>query len=159
MRYRPLQVFCGFLAAVSIKMLVAVLVGQAIAELPRSVVTIASTLTFFLTALVIWFKKSDDAPKEQPHSSRKAMLIAFVAILFSEWGDMGQIMAATLTARFGAPFLVWIGATLALATKGLLGLAIGYGLRQRVPLHVLRYASVSLCLIMGVISAIDPILK
>jgi putative Ca2+/H+ antiporter (TMEM165/GDT1 family) len=140
-------------------MLVAVLVGQAIAELPRSLVTVASTVTFFLTALIIWFKKNDDAPKKQEHGFRKAALVAFFAILLSEWGDMGQIMAATLSARFGEPLLVWIAATLALTTKGLLGLAIGYGLKQRVPLHVLRYASVSLCLVMGVISAIDPIFK
>ena len=158
MRFRPLYVFCGFTAAFMIKMLVAVLVGQVIAELPRSLITITSTATFFLTALVIWFKRSDNGSTEREYENyfSRAALISFAAILFSEWGDIGQMMAATLTARYRMPLLVWLGATLALVTKGLFALALGRGLRQRVPLHLLRPVSAGLCVIMGVISAIAP---
>ena len=161
MRFHPLYVFCGFTAAFMIKMFIAVLLGQVIAELPRSLVSITSTATFFLTALVIWFKRSDDGAiqRESENYFSRAALITFAAILFSEWGDVGQIMAATLTARYRVPFLVWLGATLALVTKGLLALALGRGLRKRIPLHMLRPVSASLCVIMGVISAIGPMFK
>src|SRR6185295_11709055 len=152
MRYRPFHVFCGFVAAFSVKMFAAVLVGHAIAQLPRTLVTITSALTFFITAIVIWFKKSDDAPAKHESPFGKVAAIAFFAIVFSEWGDMGQIMAAMLTARYGTPFIVWLGATLALVTKGLLALGLGCTLRQRVPLHLLRIASASVCLILGVVS-------
>jgi len=159
MRFRPLYVFCGFTAAFMIKMSVAVLLGQVIAELPRSVLSLTSAATFFLTALVIWFKKSNDgtAPREHEDYFSRAALISFAAILFSEWADVGQIMAATLTARYRLPLIVWLGATLALVTKGLLALALGRGLRKCVPLYVLRPLSVGLCLIMGLISAISPV--
>ncbi|MGH9931819.1 MAG: TMEM165/GDT1 family protein [Pyrinomonadaceae bacterium] len=161
MRFRPLYVFCGFTAAFMAKMLLAVLLGRVIAELPTSLVAITSTVTFFLTALIIWFKKSDERPIGREHEKHfsRAALITFGAILFSEWGDVGQIMAATLTARYRMPLLVWLGATLALVTKGLLALLLGRGLRKHIPLQMLRPISASLCLLMGVISAIEPMFK
>jgi putative Ca2+/H+ antiporter (TMEM165/GDT1 family) len=160
MRFPAFQVLCGFTAAFAVKAATAVLLGQVISELPASLVTVVSTATFFLTALIIWFKRSGDAPVEPQHKTHfsKAVLIAFAAILFSEWGDVGQIMAANLTARYHAPLLVWIGTTLALITKGVLAMAIGFGLRRRVPLHILRPVSAILCLILGLISAADSIL-
>ncbi|MEP6569461.1 MAG: TMEM165/GDT1 family protein [Acidobacteriota bacterium] len=161
MRFRPVYVFIGFTAAFMTKMLLAILLGRIIAELPTSLVAITSTVTFFVAALIIWFKKSDDKPvagEQEKHFSR-AVLIAFAAILFSEWGDVGQIMAATLTARYRTPLLVWIGATLALVTKGTLALVLGRSLRKHIPLQILRPISASLCLLMGVVSAIEPMLK
>ena len=161
MRFNSLYVFCGFTAAFMVKMLIAVLLGQLVAKLPNSVVALTSTVTFFVTALVIWFKRSEEGStaRDPKNYFSRAALITFAAIAFSEWGDVGQIMAATLTARYHAPFLIWIGATLALTTKGLLALALGYGLRRRIPLRMLRPVSASLCVIMGVISAIEPMFE
>ncbi|HKV37358.1 MAG TPA: TMEM165/GDT1 family protein [Pyrinomonadaceae bacterium] len=158
-RFRPSQVFCGFTLAFAIKTLVAILLGSMIAELPTSLVATTSTVTFFLTALVIWFKRSSNIAVEREYDSHssKAVLVPFAAVLFSEWGDIGQIMAATLTARYQAPFVVFLGGTLALVTKGVLALVIGFSLRRRVPISVLRPVSACLCVIMGVISAVSPI--
>src|SRR4051812_36632719 len=139
-RFRPLYVFCGFTAAYVIKMGVAVLVGQSITELPTSLLTITTGLTFFITALVIWFRRSDRQPAHSKYSRNfsRVSLVALAAILFSEWGDVGQVMAATLSMRYRLPLIVWLGATLALISKGLLALAIGRGLRNRIPISVLR---------------------
>ncbi|HXQ35061.1 MAG TPA: TMEM165/GDT1 family protein [Anaerolineales bacterium] len=158
-RFGPFQVFCGFTAAFAIKTLIAILLGSMIAELPTSVVATISTVTFFLTALVIWFKRGNDLAMEREYKSHlpKAILVPFAAILFSEWGDIGQIMAATLTARYQAPVVIFFAATLALATKGVLALAVGLSLRRRVPISILRPISATLCVIMGVISAVGPI--
>ena len=158
-RFRPTQVFGGITVAFAIKMLVAVLLGSVIAELPTYLVAATSTVTFFLTALAIWFKRSNNAPAECEYESHspKAILVPFAAILFSEWGDIGQIMAATLTARYQAPFVVFLGATAALVTKGVLALLIGFSLRRRVPISILRPASAILCVILGVVSAVSPI--
>ena len=159
MRFRPFQVFCGFTAAFAIKTLVAILLGSVIAELPTSLVATTSAVTFFLTALVIWFKRSNNVPAEREYKGHlpKAILVPFAAILFSEWGDIGQIMAATLTARYQAPVVVFLGGTLALVTKGVLALVLGFSLRRRVPISVLRPVSAILCVILGVISAVSPI--
>jgi len=36
----------------------------------------------------------------------------------SEWRDVGQITAAAMAARFGAPAVVWMGTVPAMVTKG-----------------------------------------
>jgi len=162
MRFRPLYVFCGFTAAYMIKMGVAVLAGEVLAQLPTLLLTVMSTVTFFVAALVIWFRRSDErgatARSEQGARFSKVSLLAFGTILFSEWGDVGQIMAATLTVRYHLPLIVWLGATLALITKGLLALVIGRGLRNRIPDSVLRPVCASLCVVMGIVSALQPLL-
>ena len=160
MRFPPLYIFCGFTAAYMIKMGVAVLAGRVIAELPTMLLTIASTLTFFIAALVIWFRRTDDQATMRDDDNRnfsEISLLAFGTILLSEWGDVGQIMAATLTVRYQLPLVVWIGATLALITKGLLALAIGRGLRNRISLSILRPVGAGICVVMGIVSALQPV--
>jgi|ERR1044071_8973387 putative Ca2+/H+ antiporter (TMEM165/GDT1 family) len=161
MRFRPLYVFIGFTLAFMLKMLAAVLLGQLVAELPTKVVAFVSAATFFVTALVIWFKKKDEAsaPREHEGYFSKALLISFGVIFFSEWGDIGQITAATLTQQSQMPVIVWFGATAALITKGLLALTLGRGFRKRVPRHIIRPLSAGLCLILAIVSAIGPALK
>src|SRR6185436_13802109 len=123
-RFHPSSVFYGITAAFMGKMLAAVLIGQALAELPATVVGITSAVTFFTMALVIWFKKTEEATtaEKQHRYSSRAALISFAAIFFSEWGDAGQLTAAVLVARYPAPLIVWTGATLALITKGVLSM-------------------------------------
>lgn len=160
-RFRPLYVFCGLAVAFMLKMLAAVLLGQVIATLPASLVGAVSAVTFFATALVIWRKKGDAASthNEGERYYPRAALITFAAIFFSEWGDVGQITAATLTARYQMPLVVWLGASSAMLTKGLLAITLGRGLRRHIPGHVLRPVSAGLCLLMGVVSAVVTILS
>src|SRR5690348_10539825 len=153
-RFTALSIFCGFAAAFAVKMFVAVLLGRIIAELPQNFVMLASSITFFITALVIWFKKKDTASTtDDDVRIPKGALITFLAIVFSEWADPGQIMAATLTARYKLPFVVWLAGTSALITKGVLALALG--LRKRIPMHWLRPVSAIVCLVLAVVSVIE----
>ncbi|MGC2658519.1 MAG: TMEM165/GDT1 family protein, partial [Bryobacteraceae bacterium] len=91
----------------------------------------------------------------------KGALVAFAAIFFSEWGDVGQITAATMAARFGAPLLVWAGAVAAMATKGALAASIGASVRQWIVAHiqpkVIRYVGVSALLVLGLLSVIETL--
>ena len=152
----PLRpVCCGMALAFSLKMLVAVLLGQAIAGLPAALVTGMSAATFFTTGLIVWMKKPVGVPQRSSAPKRywsSALPVSFAAIFFSEWGDVGQIAAATVAARSHAPLTVWIGATLALITKGLLTLTLGAGLCRRLPQNILRYGALSLCFMMGILS-------
>jgi putative Ca2+/H+ antiporter (TMEM165/GDT1 family) len=154
-RLRPLPVFVGISLALSGKTLAAVTAGRFIAELPASVVTGVSAATFFTTGAVIWFKKSENRStrNEQPQARwSRAVAISFAAVFFTEWADIGQITTATLAAHYHAPLVVWLGATLALMTKGALAITIGLGLQKLVPIRVLRALAVTVCAIMGVIS-------
>ena len=154
-RFSPVPVLCGVIVAFMGKMLVAVLIGQALAELPAGLVAGVSTVTFLVTAVIIWFKRPGDGlveSRQSPYWSR-VTVISFAAVFFSEWGDVGQITAATLVARYQAPLIVWLGATLALTVKGVLAMTLGISLRKRVSPAVLKYGAFSLCLVLGMVSA------
>ena len=153
-RHRLWPIFCGSTVAFMLKMFAAVLLGRIIAQLPAILVACLSAATFFILALVIWFKKpeEDKAAVVQPGAWFKVALAAFASIFFSEWGDVGQIAAATLSARYNAPQIVWFGAVLAMITKGGLAITVGATLRSRVPRHVLRYTTFGLCVAMGLLA-------
>jgi putative Ca2+/H+ antiporter (TMEM165/GDT1 family) len=160
-RYRTLPILIGMVLAFMAKMAVAVLVGKWISTLPPWLVATVTTLNFFAIAFTLWRKpdKREIKPKQYPDS--RAALVSFAAIFFSEWGDIGQITAATMAARFGAPLLVWIGAVSAMATKGALAASIGAALRQWIQDHLspkmIRYGAVALILLLGILSAVETL--
>ncbi|MBP1597839.1 MAG: hypothetical protein H6Q05_3216 [Acidobacteria bacterium] len=153
-RYRYSPVLCGIGLAFMAKMAAAVLLGGWIAQLPANLIAVLSAATFITTGLVLWCKVPEREPLEREQSARwfRVAAISFAAVFFSEWGDIGQVTAATLTARFGMPMVVWIGATGAMMTKALVALTVGRSLRRRVPERILRYCGVCLLLSLGVFS-------
>jgi putative Ca2+/H+ antiporter (TMEM165/GDT1 family) len=160
-RYRTVPILIGMMAAFMAKMGVAVVVGKAISKLPPLLVACITAINFFAIAVVLWRKPDKrDERKDQRKASRAAM-VSFAAIFFSEWGDVGQITAATMAARFGAPLLVWLGAVSAMVTKGALAATLGAGARQwiadRLSPKTIRYAAVALLCVLGLLSIIETL--
>jgi len=158
-QYRPLPVLCGIFVAFAGKMAAAVLIGQFIIKLPASFVAMTSAATFFVMCLVLWFEESKGGSQGHrgpllERSNATVALISFAAIFFSEWGDVGQITTAALTASYKVPLTIWLAATLAMLTKGLLAMTLGVGLRKQIPQRLLRYGSACLFLVMAVVSAL-----
>jgi putative Ca2+/H+ antiporter (TMEM165/GDT1 family) len=87
------------------------------------------------------------------------MMVSFAAIFFSEWGDIGQVTAATLAARFPSPLVVWVGAVGAMVTKGALAAYAGAGVRRWIQQHVspktVRYVAVAVLLLLGLLSVAE----
>jgi Ca2+/H+ antiporter, TMEM165/GDT1 family len=159
-RYRTAPIMIGMLIAFMAKMAVAVMVGNAISKLPPLAVAALTSLSFIGIAITLWRKPVERTIEKDNRASRAAM-VSFAAIFFSEWGDVGQITAATMAARFGAPLLVWFGAVAAMATKGALAASIGAGVRQwivsRISPKVVRYAGVSALLVLGILSVLETL--
>jgi putative Ca2+/H+ antiporter (TMEM165/GDT1 family) len=160
-RYRTVPIVIGMLVAFMAKMGVAVAVGSAISKLPPLLVVALTSASFIGVALTLWRKPLERSSLEKDHGSSKAAIVSFAAIFFSEWGDVGQITAATMAARFGTPLLVWIGAVAAMATKGALAASIGAGVRQwiaaRIPPRVVRYVGVSALLVLSLRSVLETL--
>jgi putative Ca2+/H+ antiporter (TMEM165/GDT1 family) len=160
-RYRTASVVIGMLIAFMAKMGVAVAIGSAIAKLPPLLVAAVTSLSFIGVAIALWRKPVEGKSGEKDQRYSKGALVAFAAIFFSEWGDVGQITAATMAARFGAPLLVWAGAVAAMATKGALAASIGASVRQWIVAHiqpkVIRYVGVSALLVLGLLSVIETL--
>lgn len=160
-RYRTMPIMIGMLIAFMCKMAVAVAVGSAISKLPPLLVAALTSASFIGVAITLWRKPLERSPADKERRASRAALISFAAIFFSEWGDVGQITAATMAARFGAPLLVWAGAVAAMAIKGALAASIGAGVRQwiiaRIPPKVVRYAGVSALLLLGLLSVLETL--
>jgi len=161
-RYRSLPIMFGISLAFMAKMAVAVAIGQAIARLPPLLVAAVTTTSFLGVAYTLWRKPDVRADGRETHDASKAALVSFAAIFFSEWGDVGQVTAATMAARFPSPFVVWLGAVSAMVTKGILAAFLGAGVRQwireRLSPRVVRYGGVTLLLVLGLLSVLETLM-
>lgn len=162
-RYRTPPILLGMVIAFMAKMGVAVLVGEAIANLPRPLVASITAVSFLGVAFALWRKSDRPRQKDQMHRASKAAMVTFAAIFFSEWGDVGQITAATLAARYHVAFIVWLGAVSAMVTKGALAAFLGAGIRRwikdRVSPKIVRYVAVGLLLVLGSLSVLEILIE
>lgn len=169
-RYRPLPIMVGVTIAFMAKMAVAVYVGDRIAHLPKLLVASVTALSFIGVAYTVWRKPLRERTKKKyEHAAGTAALVSFAAIFFSEWGDVGQITAATMAAKAmlepkatsAWPYVVWAGAVLAMVTKGALAASIGAGARRWIEKtfspKVIRYGGVGLLLLLGVLSVLETL--
>jgi len=144
------------------KMGAAVLIGSLIANLPPLLVASITAINFFVIALAVWHK-ADSKRSEKQYPSSRAVIVSFAAVFFSEWGDVGQMTAITMAARFGMPFWVWLGAVGAMVTKGVLAASIGAGVRESIQKHfspiTIRYAAVSLLFSLGILSVMETLIE
>jgi putative Ca2+/H+ antiporter (TMEM165/GDT1 family) len=152
-RFGTARVATGISVAFAMKMGVAVLIGRKLAELPSSLIGAVSAATFFITAAVLYLRGRRSEPVGNG-PFRRAAGISFAAIFFTEWADIGQLTAAVLVARFGAPLLVWCGATMAMMGKGAVALALAAGLRNRLRSEWVRYGACATCVVLGVLAAL-----
>lgn len=160
-RYRTVPIMTGMVVAFMMKMGVAVAVGKAIRNLPPLLVAAVTSISFIGVAIALWRKPVERKESRMQHTASKAAMVSFATIFFSEWGDVGQITAATMAAEKGSPVIVWLGAVAAMATKGALAASIGAGVRGWIQAHIppkmIRYCGVGLLLLLGALSVIETL--
>jgi len=157
------------------KMAVAVAVGAAITQLPRWLVATFTAASFIGVALTVWRKPDVRAPKPKDSTVLSGATVAFAAIFFSEWGDVGQVTAAGMAAKYvwsaqesattsalwQAAFLVWIGAVAAMVTKGALAGLLGESVRRwiadRVEPRVIRYVATAALVVLGILAVLETL--
>jgi Ca2+/H+ antiporter, TMEM165/GDT1 family len=170
-RYRSLSIVVGMAFAFMCKMAVAVAVGEAISRLPKPLVAAVTAASFIGVALALWRKPDVREEKPKDRAVLKGAAVAFAAIFFSEWGDVGMVTAAAMAAKFltpavaGAAFVtglvVWLGAVSAMVTKGVLATFLGAGVRiwiaERISPRVVRYVAVAALAILGVLAVLETL--
>lgn len=139
-RYRPLPVFCGAAAAFTIHASLAVAAGGLLGLLPRRAVDGAAAGLFVLGAFLLLCRRPN---REQPPDGAapaafwRAAAASFAVILVAEFGDLTQLVIASLAARSHDPLPVGIGATLALWSVAGLAITGGRALLRVLPIRVL----------------------
>lgn len=151
-RFPVRSVLVGAGAAYALKMLVAVLVADAVARAAPSALSAVSGVTWAIAAWAVWRREPEERPRAAV--SRHAPVVAFATIALTEWGDPGQLAAALLTAHFRAPLVVWCAATAALMTKAAAASLLGAAARQHLNALWLRSATAGFCAVNAAVSMV-----
>jgi Ca2+/H+ antiporter, TMEM165/GDT1 family len=163
-RYKPLPVWLGVSAAFAVQTLIAVTLGGLIGRLPRTPVELFAGL-MFVTGGVILIRGAGKADAEEAEAEEefeaktqpgihgwRVVGASFLVLFVAEWGDLSQLLTASLVVRYQDPVSVGVGAFVALAAVSALGALLGRTLLKRIKLATIRRVGGGLCLLLGAAS-------
>ncbi len=166
-RWRPLLVWIGVSLAVLVQTAVAVLAGGLISRLPRTLVEVVACLMFLLGGILLLRgagqADAEEADTEAEFGAKAAgqvvgwrvVTLSFTVLFLAEWGDLSQILTASLVVRYDDPLSVFVGAWLALLVVSGLAAALGRTLLTRMRLSTLRRIGGGVCLVLAAYAALE----
>ncbi|OGC32569.1 hypothetical protein A2311_04465 [candidate division WOR-1 bacterium RIFOXYB2_FULL_48_7] len=80
---------------------------------------------------------------------RQGFWLVLTAFLLAEMGDKTQLATFALTAKYGSPIFVWLGATLGMVGANLLGGVVGKILKDKLSDEVIKWLGGLVFLIFG----------
>ena len=161
-RHRALWVWAGASAAFAVHMAIAVTAGRLLALLPHPIVDAIVAALFVAGGLYLWVTSRRP---HQPHGADAARQggqawsfwrvagTTFGVIFVAEWGDITQLTAANLAARYD-PVLVFVGATLGLWAVAAAAVTIGAKSLSVIPIAWINRITGTILLALGIYSAI-----
>jgi Ca2+/H+ antiporter, TMEM165/GDT1 family len=164
-RHRALWVWAGAAAAFTVHMAIAVTAGQLLALLPHQLVDAIVAALFVAGAVYLWvtsFRPPHphglDAARQggRPASFWRVAGTSFAVVFLAEWGDITQITAANLAARYN-PVLVFVGATLGLWAVAATAVTIGAKSLNLIPMAWVSRITGTILLALGIYSAVAAI--
>lgn len=166
-RFRPLLVWIGVTAAFLVQTVVAVLLGGLLARLPRTPVEVFATIMFLIGGFLL-LRGAADADKEELETVEefshkgaatahglKVVATSFMVLFLAEWGDLSQLLTASLVIKYDDPLSVGVGAFAALAAVSGLGAVIGRILLTRMRLSTIRRVGGGVCLLLAAVSTLQ----
>jgi Ca2+/H+ antiporter, TMEM165/GDT1 family len=162
-RFRPLPVFCGVAAAFAVHVVIAVTIGGVFSLLPQRLVLFVVAALFAGGSAWLLLGRADDEEATEATQAvvdRRPLRVAlgsFGVVFLGEWGDITQITTANLTARYGDPVSVGVGALLALWSVATLALTVGRGLLQRVPTRLVRRITGVALAVLAVVTLVEAV--
>jgi Ca2+/H+ antiporter, TMEM165/GDT1 family len=85
----------------------------------------------------------------------RVVTLSFTVLFLAEWGDLSQILTASLVVRYDDPLSVFVGAWLALLVVSGLAAALGRTLLTRMRLSTLRRIGGGVCLVLAAYAALE----
>ncbi len=165
-RYPPLPVFIGVAASFAVHVVVAVTAGGLLAALPGRPLEVVTGMLFLIGAVLLLRSDPAEAAAEGEQNAAAARaartwaqiaMASFVVVLVAEFGDLTQILTATLAARYREPLSVGVGAALALWAVAALAVIFGRTLLRVVPLRRVQQGAAVLLLVLAVLSLVAAI--
>ncbi|MGL4743410.1 MAG: TMEM165/GDT1 family protein [Dermatophilaceae bacterium] len=166
-RYRPLLVWAGVGAAFLVQTVVAVTAGGLLARLPTTPVQVFAGM-LFLAGGVILLRGASRADHEEAEATEefgakatraaagwRVITLSFTVLFLAEWGDLSQLLTASLVIRYDDALSVFAGAWLALLTVSGLAAALGRALLRRLRLSTIRRIGGTVCLLLAGYTVVD----
>jgi putative Ca2+/H+ antiporter (TMEM165/GDT1 family) len=141
-RHRPGWVWTGAAAAFALHMAIAVTAGQLLTLLPHRIVDWVVACLFTAGAAYLWVSSFRSGRQEEADAARqgdmppsfwRVVATSFTVVFVAEWGDITQLSAANLAARYN-PVLVFAGATLGLWAVAAAAVSIGAKSMSLIPM-------------------------
>jgi Ca2+/H+ antiporter, TMEM165/GDT1 family len=168
---RPLPVWVGAAAALTLQMVIAVVAGRLLSLLPDRLVSVAVAVLFGVGALILWrtSERADDEAAAADAAAREAAAAmlrptawwrvsatVFGIVFLAEWGDLTQLATASLASRGEAPS-VFVGAATAMITVAAIGVIAGRALLRVLPERVLRKVAAGVFATLALLAAVAAV--
>lgn len=158
---RKLPVWIGVSAGYGLHVVIAVLLGSALSNLPERPIQLAVGALFTIGGIITWRSGADDDDDvRETAAARTFMSIAWTAasvIAVAEFADLTQLATAGFAARFADPVGVGLGAFLALSSVSGCAVLLGSWLQRVVPLRLIQKVAAVLFLTIGVVTIVGAI--
>ncbi|MDD5382951.1 MAG: TMEM165/GDT1 family protein [Candidatus Margulisbacteria bacterium] len=153
-RFPVWQVIGAVAAATSLLMVLAVIFGGAINRfVPEFYLQLAAGLLFIGFGLWTFFSKEDDDEEAKAKGRyNNPFLFIFSTFFLAELGDKTQLATLTLSAKYGAPFQVWLGATLGMVGVNVIAALSGSWIKKYVADRHIKWIGASIFIIFGIIT-------
>jgi putative Ca2+/H+ antiporter (TMEM165/GDT1 family) len=159
-RFAAWPVFVGSMAGFAVQSGIAVAVGGAVSLLPKVWVHGVSAAIFAVGAVLLLRQGDDEEDADEaeagpPTSWWRAALTSFLVLFVAEWGDLTQLLTASLAAKYHDPVSVFIGSWLALIAVAALAVTGGKALLRVLPLDWVRRAAGIAFAAVAVVTALE----
>jgi putative Ca2+/H+ antiporter (TMEM165/GDT1 family) len=158
---RKLPVWIGVSAGYGLHVVIAVLLGSALSNLPERPIQLAVGALFTIGGIITWRSGADDDDEvRETAAARTFMSIAWTAasvIAVAEFADLTQLATAGFAARFADPVGVGLGAFLALSSVSGCAVLLGSWLQRVVPLRLIQKVAAVLFLTIGIVTIVGAI--
>lgn len=149
-KYPLWKVLGAVFAATASLMALAVIFGDAVNYyIPSFYIQLLAGTVFILFGIWTIFKKEKDEAAAQARDSRNPFWIVFSGFFLAELGDKTQLATLALTAKYGAPFQVWLGATLGMAGVNVVAALVGNRIKNLVHEKYIRWLGGILFILFG----------
>ncbi len=158
--HRPFAVWVGVAAAFAVHVVLAVLLGKLLSQLPSRPVDAAVAVLFAVGAILLWRSADDPEEEEQVGDAHGALGVAarsFGLILVAEFGDLTQLTTAGMAARTGQALAVAIGSIAALWTVAAIGVTAGRQLLRWLPVPTVRRVAAVIFALLALVTAVEAI--
>jgi Ca2+/H+ antiporter, TMEM165/GDT1 family len=165
-RFRGRSVFIGAALGLIVQAVIAVAAGSLVAQLPKTPVRAVSAAIFAIGAALMLRSMADPNAEEReverelaetPAAPSEARVVAttFLVLFLAEWGDLTQLLTASLSAKYDAPLPVFVGSAAGLVAVAGLAVVGGKALLRVLPMLWIRRVAAAAFGVIAVLTALD----